>query len=229
MMKKSVIAMLVLGLVVFGTGATLLAWGGPEGGYGYGCPGGGPGGGPAGGQGWHHGKGGQGRDLSAFPAEIRTKMESLRETNRELRDVLSAEKPNQAQARILFEKSQSLRQEIARWRFDQRLAGNVPGKSDKPDKQFGQGQAGKGMRGQGGPGFQQGPAGRDWSSLPTEIRAKMENLRETNQELRTVMTAEKPDAAKARALYEKSEKLRQEIGRWHFEQRLEAKTTTSGK
>jgi hypothetical protein len=57
--------------------------------------------------------------------------------------------------------------------------------------------------------------------LPAEITDKMTVLQRTHLEMRLALTEEKPDVARARELFEKSQEIRNEVARWHFERALE--------
>ncbi len=76
--------------------------------------------------GWHMGpwSGGlrQGVDEQVqLPAEIIDKMAILQRTHLEMQLALTEEEPDVARARELFEKSQEIRNEIARWQFERVL------------------------------------------------------------------------------------------------------------
>ncbi len=57
-----------------------------------------------------------------FPEEITEKMRALQRTHLEIRLALTEDKPDAQKARQLFERSQELRNELARWRFERFLA-----------------------------------------------------------------------------------------------------------
>jgi len=56
-----------------------------------------------------------------FPAEITEKMRGLQRTHLEIRLALTEGTPDVQKARQLFERSQELRNELARWRFERYL------------------------------------------------------------------------------------------------------------
>jgi len=56
-----------------------------------------------------------------LPAEITDKMVILQRTHLEMQLALTEEEPDVAKARELFEKSQEIRNEIARWQFERFL------------------------------------------------------------------------------------------------------------
>jgi hypothetical protein len=56
-----------------------------------------------------------------LPAEITDKMVILQRTHLEMQLALTEEEPDVARARELFEKSQEIRNEIARWQFERVL------------------------------------------------------------------------------------------------------------
>ncbi|MFP4481506.1 MAG: hypothetical protein ACLFN0_01770 [Thermovirgaceae bacterium] len=57
--------------------------------------------------------------------------------------------------------------------------------------------------------------------LPAEVTEKLTVLQRTHLEMRLALTEEEPDVDKARELFLKSQEIRNEIARWHFEQALD--------
>lgn len=74
-------------------------------------------GGPMCGQGFR-GRGMAGREV---PAEIRAKMTEMMRTRYEMKLALLDEKPDRGKITALFEKGLALRNELAKWRFEQRM------------------------------------------------------------------------------------------------------------
>ncbi len=62
---------------------------------------------------------------------------------------------------------------------------------------------------------------RMWSNVPDDIRGKMVELAKLRIDMRDALTRDPVDRAKATEVYGKMAALRQEIGTWRFNQRLD--------
>lgn len=72
-----------------------------------------------------------------------------------------------------------------------------------------------------GPGYGMHMKGHDrFGNMPSEIKAKLDQIRSTYAEIRTELAKEKPDSAKARGLHENILRLRGEIADYRLEELL---------